>query len=61
MKLVIALILIALFLIILVQNVQVVTLKFLAWEISISRVLFIPLVLIVGFVLGFIAAKTKKK
>ena len=60
-KTVIALILIALFLIILIQNVDVVTLQFLFWEISMSRILFIPFILIIGFILGYIFAKAKKQ
>ena len=60
-KTILVLILIALFIIILVQNVDVVTLRFLFWDISMSRIIFIPLILIIGFVLGFIAAKAKKK
>ena len=60
-KTILVLILIALFIIILVQNVQVVSLRFLFWDISMSRIIFIPLILIIGFILGFIAAKAKKK
>ena len=60
-KTIIALILIALFLILLIQNIQVVTLQFLFWEISMSRIIFIPLILIIGFILGYIFAKAKKQ
>jgi len=60
-KTIVILILVALFIIILVQNVQVVSLRFLFWDISMSRIIFIPLILIIGFILGFIAAKAKKK
>jgi len=60
-KTIVALILIALFLILLIQNIQVVTLRFLFWEISMSRIIFIPLILIIGFILGYIFAKTKKQ
>lgn len=60
-KTIIAIALIALFLIIVIQNVQVIEIKFLFWKIMMSRIIFIPLIMLIGFVLGFIAAKTKKK
>ncbi|UCE07331.1 MAG: LapA family protein [bacterium] len=60
-KTIVALILIALFLILLIQNIQVVTLRFLFWEITMSRIIFIPLILVIGFILGYIFAKTKKQ
>lgn len=60
-KTIIAIILIAIFIILLIQNVNVVTLRFLFWKISMSRVIFIPLVLFIGFILGYLFAKTKKK
>ncbi len=60
-KTIIALILIALFLILLIQNVQLVTLRFLFWKISMSRIIFIPLILIIGFILGYIFAKARKQ
>jgi uncharacterized integral membrane protein len=60
-KTIVALILIAFFLIILIQNIQVVTLRFLSWEISMSRIIFIPLILVIGFILGYIFAKAKKQ
>jgi uncharacterized integral membrane protein len=53
-KLVIALVVIILFLIFLIQNTQVVTLHLYFWKISMSQIILIPLVLIVGFIVGFI-------
>jgi uncharacterized integral membrane protein len=58
---VVILVLAALLIIILIQNVEVVTLKFLFWEISMSRILFIPIIMVIGFILGFFAGKTRKK
>ncbi|MBU1083766.1 MAG: LapA family protein [Candidatus Omnitrophica bacterium] len=42
-----------LFFIVLVQNTQVVSLRFLFWELSMSRIILLPLVTLVGFVIGF--------
>ena len=50
-------ILAVLFLIILLQNTDVVTLRVLFWDVSMSQVILIPLVLTIGFVLGFVVAK----
>ena len=58
---IIALILIALFLVIVIQNVEVVEIKFLFWTIIMSRIIFIPLIMLIGFILGFFAAKVRKK
>lgn len=60
-KMILTFVLVALFLIILIQNITVVSLRFLAWEITMSRIIFIPLILMIGFILGFIAARLKKK
>ena len=46
-----------LFLIILFQNTQVVSLKLLLWEISMSRIILLPLIMVVGFIIGYFAAK----
>ena len=47
-----------LFLIILLQNTQVVSLRLFFWDISMSRIILLPLVLFIGFIIGFIVAKT---
>ena len=60
-KTIIALILIALFLVIVIQNVEVVEIKFLFWTIIMSRIIFIPLIMLIGFILGFFVAKVRKK
>ena len=46
-----------LFVIVLLQNTDVVTLSVLFWEVSMSQIILIPLVLVIGFALGFAAAK----
>lgn len=61
-KLFILLVVIILFLIFLIQNTQVVTLHLYFWKISMSQIILIPLVLILGFIVGYIVARfTRKK
>jgi len=55
-KTVIILIIFVLFLIVLLQNTQVVTLRFLFWEISMSRIIFLAVSLLIGVVIGYVAA-----
>jgi len=49
----------------LLQNTAVVTFRFLFWEFSISQILLIPLVLLVGFAVGMLTysliARKKRK
>lgn len=62
-KTIIILVLVALFLIILLQNTQVVEIRLLFWTISMSRIILLPLTLLVGCILGYIFCKirTQKK
>lgn len=46
-------------LIILLQNTQVVTLRVLFWKISMSRIVFLPLITIIGFVAGYFTGRMK--
>lgn len=48
------------FLLFLFQNTQVVTLRFLFWEVSMSQALFIPVVVALGVVIGYMAAKIRR-
>ncbi len=57
LKLSIVAILSILFVILLLQNTEVVSLKLFFWEISMSRILFFPVLLLTGFVIGFVVAK----
>ena len=50
-----------LFLVFLIQNTQVVTLRLYFWNISMSQIILIPLAIIVGFVAGFVVAKVVGK
>lgn len=46
-----------LFVIVLFQNIQVVSVRFLFWELSMSRAIFLPLILLIGFVAGFFVGR----
>ncbi len=48
-----------LFLIFLVQNTAVVTVRLYFWEIPMSQIILILLLLILGFLLGYIVAKVR--
>ena len=56
-----ALVLVALFLILLFQNTQVVTLKIYFWEIAMSQIILIPVVFIIGFAAGYLVARFTRK
>ena len=56
-KNIVILVLIDLFLIILVQNTQVVTLRLLFWKIDVSQIIMVPLTMLIGFVIGYLVAK----
>jgi len=60
-KTIIILILIILSLIIAIQNIEVVDLQLLFWKISMSRIIFMVFLLLVGFILGYLVAKLVKK
>jgi len=55
------LVLIILFLVFLIQNTRVVTLRLYFWKISMSQIVLIPLVLVLGFALDYGAAKMAGK
>jgi len=56
-KVIAILIIVALFVIVLLQNTQVVSLRLLFWTISMSRIIIFPLVMLIGIVVGFFAGK----
>ena len=60
-KLIIVLVLIALFLVILIQNIQPVTLRLFFWKVGMSQIILIPITMAIGFVVGFIVAKVTGK
>jgi uncharacterized integral membrane protein len=56
-KFIVVLVLIAIFLVILIQNIQPVTLRLFFWKVGMSQIILIPLTMAIGFVAGFIVAK----
>jgi uncharacterized integral membrane protein len=60
-KTIIILILIVLALIVFIQNTEIVNLQLLFWKISMSRIIFMAFLLIVGFGLGYLVATLVKK
>jgi len=60
-KTIIILVLVVLFLVIAIQNTEAVLFQVLFWKISISRIILIPLLLLAGFIIGFLAAEVLKK
>jgi len=56
-KTIVLLVLIVLFVIILIQNTQVVTLRLFFWKIGMSQIILIPLTMLIGLVIGYIVAQ----
>jgi uncharacterized integral membrane protein len=56
-KVISAIVLGILFLIFLFQNTDVVTLRLYFWKVSMSQIILIPAVLLIGFAVGFTIAK----
>ena len=56
-KVIFILVVVVLFLIILIQNTQVVTLRLFFWEAAMSQIILIPLIMIIGFVVGYFVAR----
>ena len=48
---------VVLFLIFLFQNTTVMTLRLYFWEVSMSQIILVPLILLVGFAFGFAVGK----
>jgi|GEM_PF-1464963 len=59
-KWIVGLVFLGLLVILLFQNQQAVTYRVFFWEISISQVLLVPVVLLIGFLFG-LAVRLKKK
>lgn len=54
-KTVIILILVAIAIILIFQNTEVVTFKILLWDVTMSRIVWLLIVLVIGFVAGYLA------
>jgi uncharacterized integral membrane protein len=55
-KIILAAVVIIAIVIILIQNTQVVTVRLFFWKVSMSQIILISLTLLIGLVIGFIAA-----
>jgi putative membrane protein len=60
-KTVVIVIALVLLLIVVLQNTQVVTLRFLFWNLTMSRVILLPLIGLAGFVVGYAVGRRGKK
>ncbi len=60
-KLLIAAVLLALIIILLIQNTQEVIFRFYFWKVSMSQVILVPLAVLVGFLFGYFVARTGRK
>jgi len=56
-KVILILVIAALAVILLVQNTQIVTYRLFLWSVSVSQVILLPLAILIGFAIGFLAAK----
>jgi len=56
-KTIVLLILCLLFIIILLQNTEVVSFQILFWKLTMSRIILLPLVLLAGLIAGFIIGR----
>lgn len=60
-KIILGLVILALFVILLIQNTQIVTFSIYFWKVSISQVILVPIILLVGILLGMLLAKARYK
>jgi uncharacterized integral membrane protein len=60
-KTILILVLVALAVVLAIQNSEIVTLQLFFWKIMMSRIIFMVGLLAVGFALGFLVAKQKEK
>ncbi len=58
LKIVLIIIILALFLIVTLQNTEVSLFKVLFWDIEMSRIVFIFIAILVGFIAGYVVGKT---
>ena len=60
-KIILIAVLLVLLGVLLIQNTQEIVFRVFFWQISMSQVILVPLAVLVGFILGYIAAKIEKK
>ena len=49
-----------LLLVVLLQNTQVVSVRFLFWKLSMSRIILLPLFMLIGLIIGFFVGKRSR-
>ncbi len=54
-------ILVVLCLVIMIQNVEMITIQFLFWTVTLSRVILLPLLAVTGFLAGYLFGKLGKR
>lgn len=61
LKTILAVVLVLLSVVLVIQNAEVVTLRFLVWELAVSRIVLIPSLVLVGFLLGYVIGTAGKR
>ncbi len=60
-KVIVGIVLVVLLVLFLVQNTAVVTYRLLFWTISLSQIVLVPLIAVVGFVVGYMAGSIRRR
>lgn len=60
-KAIVGIALVVLLVVLLVQNTAVVTYRLLFWTISLSQIVLVPLIAVLGFVIGYIAGSMRRR
>ena len=60
-KHIVGIVVFVLIVIFLIQNTQVVTLRFYFWQLSMSQIILLPLTMLIGIAIGYIIARVTKK
>lgn len=58
---IIVIVLVLLAVILMVQNTEVVNVRLFFWQVSMSRIILIFLMLLIGFVLGLVVGRSRKR
>jgi len=59
-KIIVIIVLIILFLVIMIQNTEVVDIQLFLWTMSMSRIIMISFMILIGFILGYLVARLEK-
>ena len=60
-KLILIVLLVVVCMILVLQNTDVVSFRFFFWQFGISRIILIPVFVLVGFMIGYIVGERQKK